>query len=99
MLCCKRPAQHRPVDRAQNAHHRIVLLAMQLAANQEGAQDRHQRDGEDGGAHHREGLGERQRVKHLAFHAGQRKHRNERQNDDHHGEEDRPADELGGIPA
>ena len=70
---------------------------MQLAANEKGAQHRHQRDGHDGGADHGEGLGEGQRMKHLAFHAGEREDRNEGENDDDHGEGDGPAHEPRGI--
>ena len=71
--------------------------AMQPASNQKCAQDGNQRDGDNGRAHHRESLCECQRMKQLSFHSGQCKHRNKCQDDDGHGEEDRPADESRGI--
>ena len=70
---------------------------MQLAANQKRAQDRNQRDGQDGRCGHGEGLGECQRVKHLAFHPGQREHRYKREDDDDHGERDRPPHQPRGL--
>jgi hypothetical protein len=70
---------------------------MQLAANQKGAQNRHQRDGQDGGTDHGKGLGEGQRMKHLAFHAGEREDRNEGKNDDDHGKGDGPAHKPRGV--
>ena len=91
------PAQYGPVDGAQSAHNRILFLAMQLAANEERAEHRHQRDGEDRGADHGEGLGEGERMEHLAFHAGEREDGNEGQNDDDHGEGDGPAHKPGGV--
>jgi len=45
--------------------------------------------------HHGKSFREGQRVKHLAFHPGEGKHRDERQNDDRHGKENRPTDQLG----
>ena len=93
----KREAKSRCVNRAQDAHDRIVFLAMQPAANQKRAQDRNERDGDDCRADHRERLRECQRMKELSFHAGQRKHRNEGEDDDRHGEEDRTADEPRGV--
>ena len=93
----QRPAQCGPVDGAQRAHDRVLLLVMQLAANQECAEYRNQRDGHNSGAQHGECLGEGQRVKHLAFHSGERKDRNEGQNDNDHGEGDGSAHQARGV--
>ena len=63
------------------------------AADEQAAEHRHQRDRQERGPRHGEGLGEGQRVEELALLAGQREHRDEGQDDDRHREEDRPADE------
>ena len=61
-----------------------------------GNQGRHQRDREDRHADHGEALGEGQRMERLAFLPGQGEHGNERQEDDDHREEDRPAHRAAG---
>ena len=91
------PAQRRTVDGAEHAHDRILFLAVKLAADEEGAKNRYECNGENGGADHGECLGEGQRVKHLAFHPGESEDRDEGQDDDDHGEGDGTADETRGI--
>ncbi len=93
----QRKTKCRGVNRSQDAHDGIVFFAMQAASNQKSAQHGNERDGDDGGAHHRERLCECQRMKEFSFHSGQCKHRHKCQDDDGHREEDRPADEPGGI--
>ena len=89
------PAQYWFVNQTQGTHHGIGVFTVQLAPNQEGAKHRHQGHCDQGGARHGEGLGEGQRVKHLAFHAGECEHRDEGKNNDGHRKEDRPADQFG----
>ena len=91
------PSQCGAIDGPQQAHDRVVIFAVQLAADEEGAQDGDQGDGQYGGTHHREGLGEGQRMKHFAFHSGKRENRNEGQDDDDHGKRDWPAHEPGRL--
>src|SRR5215469_10346724 len=67
---------------------------MQFAAYEERAQDRHESDRKDGRRRHGKRLGERQGVEHLAFHSGEGEHRNERQEDDDHGEGDGAANQA-----
>ncbi len=91
------PAEGGLVDGSQNAHDGVFLFTMKLAANEEGTEDRNQGDGEKSGADHGKRFGEGQGMKHLAFHAGQRKDWNESQDDDDHGEGYGPADQAGGA--
>src|SRR5438128_4136848 len=93
----QRPAKHRAVDRDQRAHDGIRLFAADLAPDQETAEHGNERDRENRGTHHRERLGEGQRVEELALLAREREHRDEGQDDDDHREEDRPPDEAGGL--
>jgi len=70
---------------------------MEFAVEQQAAQHRYQRDGDDRRSQYRERLGEGERVKQLAFLAGQREDGNEGQQNDGHREEHRTADESGGL--
>ncbi len=90
----QRPVQRRVVNRQQPFHQPVVLLAAERAAHPERAEHGHQGDRQQGRADHGEGLGEGQGMEQLAFLADQREHRHERQDDDQHGEENRPADLL-----
>ena len=67
----QRPSEHRPIRPHQRAHHRIGFLGPDLPADEEAAQHRDERHGEDGGPGHREGLRERQGVEQLALLAGE----------------------------
>ena len=91
--CDSAALEHRTVERAQHPHHRVVLLRVKLAAEQQRAQHRHQRDRDERRREHGKGLGERQRVKQLAFLSRQREHRDEREQDDRHREEHRASDQ------
>jgi hypothetical protein len=71
--------EHRPVEPHERSHHRVVLLAPHPAADEETAQHRDQRHGQNRGADHREGLREGQRVEELALLSGERKDRQEGQ--------------------
>ena len=66
---------------------------MDAPAEENAAQHRDQRDGDERRRQHRERLGEGERLEQLAFLAGQRKDRHERQQDDRHREEHRPPDQ------
>ena len=90
--------QHRLVQPPGHPHDRVVFLPVYPSANEEDRQDRHERDGQEGRADHRECFGEGEGMKELPFLACQREDRQERQDDDDHREEDRPADLLGGRP-
>lgn len=85
------PIEHRVVDREQETHHPVAILAMKWSAHEQAAKHRHHRDREERRPHHRERLRERQRMEQLALLPGEREHRNEGEDDDHHREEDRPA--------
>ena len=89
----ERPGERRTVQPAQGAHHRVVLFAVHLPAEQQTAQDRHERHRDDGRREHRKGLGERERVKQLPFLTGQREDGDEREQDDRHRKEHGSADE------
>ena len=84
------------VDVDQVADQPAILFAPQPAPDEGRNQGRHQRDREHRHADHGETLGEGQGAEHLALAAAQREHRNERDQDDHHREEDRPADRAAG---
>ena len=87
------PLEHRLIERAQHAHHRVRRLVVERAAEQQRAEHRHQRHRDDRRRQHGERLREGQRVKQLALLAGQREHRDEREQDDRHRKEDRPSDQ------
>src|SRR5207244_6240666 len=93
----QRPAKNRAVDPDQRTHDGIRLFPTDLAPDQETAEHRNERDRENRGTHHRERLGEGQRVEELALLAGEGEHGDEGQDDDDHREEDRPPDETGGL--
>ena len=59
---------------------------------------RHDGDGQERRADHRERLREGERAEEFPLLAQQREHRHERQDDDEHGEEDRAAHLLRGLP-
>ena len=44
----ERALQHRPVDGAKDTHHGVVVFRVDLPAEQQGAQHRNERDGDDG---------------------------------------------------
>ena len=77
----------------------IMVFRMKTAADQESAEDRHKRHGDDRRSHHRKCFRECERMEELAFHPGERKDRNESEDDDRHREENRPADKRRGVAA
>src|SRR6185369_10812478 len=85
------PPQNRLVKPLQNTHDGVIFFAMNLAAKQQRAEDWNERYCHHGGAGHRGGLSECQRVKEFALLAGQSKNRNESEQNDRHREEDGPA--------
>src|ERR1039457_562740 len=64
---------------------------MELSTNEKCSENGYQSYRHERGCDHGESLGEGKRMEHFAFHAGEREHGNERQNDDDHGEKDRPS--------
>ena len=80
----QRKTQSRPVNKVKNAHHWIRLLGVKSPAQKQRAEHGHQGHGDYRCARHRKSLGEGERMKQLAFLAGEREHRDERENDDRH---------------
>ncbi len=93
----QRKAQSRPVNKVEDAHHRIRLLGVKSPAQKQRAEHRHQGHGDYRRARDGKSLGEGERMKQLPFFAGERKHGNERENDDRHRKEDRAPDESRGL--
>ena len=89
------PVQRRVIEPQQPLHQPILVLGLERTPHQQGAEDRHRRYRQQGGADQGEGLGVGEGVKELALLAGQQEDRDKGQDDDQHGEDQGPAD-LGG---
>src|SRR2546423_1422433 len=70
----QRPAEDRTVEPDERAHDRVRLLPAYASADEQAAEDRNERDGQERRARHRERLRERERSEELSFLAGQREH-------------------------
>ena len=94
-------AQHagddRPVKPDQRPVDRIARLGKDAAAHEQLHQHRHQRDRQQRGAAHGEGLGQRERLEQPPFLSLEREHRQERHGDDGEAEEQRGPDLKRGI--
>ena len=93
----ERALQHRPVDCAKPTHDGVGFFGMELPPEQQRAEHRDERDGDDRRREHRKRLGEGQRVEQLAFLTGQREHRNEGEQNDRHRKEHGPPDQSRGV--
>ena len=89
--------RNRPVDRAQDPADGIGRLGAEPPAQQEHHQRRRERDRENRGGEHREGLRVGERREQLARLTGQREDRQEADGDQQEREEDRPADLLARV--
>ena len=95
--CASAPCKHRSVRAAEDAHDGVRLLSVEFATEQQRAKHRNERDGNDRCREHGKRLGERERVKQLAFLTRQRKDRNEGEQDDRHREEHGPSHQSCGV--
>ena len=97
LAAAQRPVEDGIINAEQRTHHPVVLLAMERPAHEQRAEHGHDGHREDRGADHREGLCECERVEKFPFLPGEREHRDKREDDDRHREEDRAADLLRGL--
>ena len=95
----QRPAQQRAIDPGERPQHGIGSFPMHPPPQQERAEHRHQRHRQQRGAQHGEGLGKGERMEQLALLVGEGKNREKGQQDNRHGEKDRPPDQVRRVAA